>query len=164
MMRAMAVSSFAFFAAAPRRRCGLGLALVLCALSVSARGQDADPWLGPDKALHFGLSAAIASGGYAASALFVDRPELRLAIGAGLALTAGAAKELWDLAGHGAPSWKDFTWDVIGAAVGALVSYALDRWVFSRSGLAFGFARLRVDAIHAGEPARQVQRFAPGVL
>ncbi len=105
--------------------------VLLTALPGTARAQDADPWLGPDKALHFGVSAAIASGSYALSAAQLERKELRLVVGFGTALLAGGVKELWDLGGHGQPSWKDFTWDVLGAAVGALISYAVDRLFFS---------------------------------
>lgn len=39
------------------------------------------------------------------------------------------AKELWDLSGHGSPSWKDFTWDVIGVATGLLLSWLVDRYI-----------------------------------
>ncbi len=97
-----------------------------------ALAQEADPWLGPDKALHFGASAALATGGYAAGAFFFEEPAPRLAVGAGLALTAGAAKELYDLSGRGQASWKDMTWNVAGAATGLFVSYAVDRWLLSR--------------------------------
>ncbi|MET0341764.1 MAG: hypothetical protein ABW252_12240 [Polyangiales bacterium] len=96
-----------------------------------ARADERDPWLGRDKALHAGLSAALAAGGYAASVpLFEPRPA-RAACGVALSLTLGAAKELYDLAGHGTPSARDFTWDVIGALTGAsvatLVDFAIDR-------------------------------------
>ena len=43
--------------------------LLLLALALAARpatASDADPWFGPDKALHFGLSAGLAAGDAAA--------------------------------------------------------------------------------------------------
>jgi putative lipoprotein len=84
----------------------------------SAAATPADPWFGPDKALHFGLSVVLSAGGYAASSIWLDtRPERALA-GGTFSLTLGAGKELWDLSGHGDPSWRDFTWDVIGTGVG----------------------------------------------
>ena len=106
--------------------------LVLVLSAASARAQvDRDPWLGPDKALHCSISAGLAGLGYAGAALLTEDRRLRLAIGAGVALTAGAAKEFADLAGLGQPSWKDFTWDVIGTAAGLLVSWLFDRFVFT---------------------------------
>lgn len=106
--------------------------LMLVLWAGSARAQvDPDPWLGPDKALHCSVSAGLAGLGYTGAALFTQDRRLRLAIGAGVALTAGAAKELADLAGFGQPSWKDFTWDVIGTAAGLLVSWLFDRFVLT---------------------------------
>ncbi len=98
----------------------------------AARAQeiDRDPWLGPDKALHFAASAGIAAGGYALGAQLWDQPAPRLISGGALALTAGIAKELYDLSGGGDPSWRDFTWDVIGTATGLLVSWLIDRLLF----------------------------------
>ena len=109
------------------------LAIALCAaccmttLHGRARARaDDDPWLGPDKALHFGVSTALASGGYAASALVLDPPWQRALVAAGFTLSLGAGKELYDATGHGDPSWRDFTWDVIGCAVGVGVSLLID--------------------------------------
>jgi len=85
-----------------------------------------DEWFGADKALHFGISAGLAGGGYAASALVWDHPWQRAATGAAFSLTLGATKELYDLAGHGDASWKDFTWDVIGTAVGTGIALLVD--------------------------------------
>jgi putative lipoprotein len=91
-----------------------------------ARADGPDPWWGRDKALHFGFSAAIAGGGYAASTPFVSSYAGRAAFGGGLAVTAGVSKEVLDLAGLGDPSWRDLTWDVIGAAVGVGLSLGID--------------------------------------
>jgi putative lipoprotein len=96
-----------------------------------ARAQDRDPWFGRDKALHFGASALLAGGGYAGAALATDDTRVRLAVGGGLALSAGVAKELWDLSGHGDPSWRDLTWDVVGTATGLAVAVAID-WAVGR--------------------------------
>jgi|CXWL01.1.fsa_nt_gi putative lipoprotein len=109
------------------------VAALLLALSVGssvpARAQEAAPWWGPDKALHFSVSAALAGGGYGVTAAFTDDVRLRLGIGGGVALSLGIAKELWDLSGHGSASWKDFTWDVIGVATGLLLSWLVDRYL-----------------------------------
>jgi len=108
--------------------------VVLVAVLGPARGvraADRDPWFGPDKALHFEASAAIAAGGYGATALFSDDRRVRLAVGGGLALTAGVGKELWDLSGHGDPSFRDLTWDVAGTVAGLVIAVALD-WAITR--------------------------------
>ena len=55
----------------------------------------------------------------------------RAAGGAALAVGAGVAKELWDLEGHGDASWKDLTWDLVGATTGVLLSLAVD-WSIHR--------------------------------
>jgi len=112
-----------------RRSAALALLLVATLAAPPARAQsapDPDPWWGPDKALHFTLSAAIAGAGYGVAAIFTDQRPVRLAVGGGVALLAGGVKELFDLVGGGTPSWKDFTWDVIGTATGLLVAFLLD--------------------------------------
>lgn len=103
------------------------LTVTLC--SGLAAAQDA--WLGPDKALHFSACAALAGVGYAGAAHFDEPPWLRLAVGATVALSAGVGKELLDLAGRGAPSWRDLAWDVAGTAVGLVSAWLLDRFVLT---------------------------------
>jgi putative lipoprotein len=104
------------------------LVLVVLALLAArpARADDRDPWFGRDKALHFGASALLASGGYGATALVTDNRRVRLAVGGGFAFSLGVAKELWDLSGHGDPSWRDLTWDAVGTATGLAVAAAID--------------------------------------
>lgn len=92
---------------------------------------DPDPWLGPDKALHFGFSAGLSALGYGGTALFTEDRVVRVTVGAGLGLVAGVGKELLDLAGLGHPSWKDLAWDVAGTAVGVLLSWVLDVFVIT---------------------------------
>jgi putative lipoprotein len=106
----------------------LALALPLAAPS-AARAQDADPWLSRDKALHFDVSAGIAAAGYGASAgWLVDARWKALAIGGGVTIALGAGKELLDWSGviHGDPSWKDFTWDVLGTMAGLALAWGVD--------------------------------------
>ncbi|WP_394822016.1 YfiM family protein [Pendulispora albinea] len=95
----------------------------------SARAEaasDPDPWFGRDKVLHFSVAALIASGTYTLAATQFEARYPPLLLGAGTTLVLGAAKEAYDGLGHGTPSWKDFTWDVIGAVVGLGVAWGLD--------------------------------------
>ena len=108
----------------------LGLASVLLCCRASA--SDADPWFGQDKALHFGFSVVLSAGGYAASSTFLDTRTERALAGSAFSLTLGAGKELWDLSGHGDPSWRDFTWDVVGTAVGTAIAVGVDALISSK--------------------------------
>lgn len=104
----------------------LAAALLLAPVTARATPPDPDPWFGPDKALHFTLSSLIAGGGYGLTAIVDNHIATRVAFGAGLGVVVGAGKELWDLSGHGDPSWKDFTWDVIGTVVGVGIAITID--------------------------------------
>jgi putative lipoprotein len=100
-------------------------ALCVALISTSARADD-DPFWGRDKALHFAVAGTISGTGYGVTtALSPDRWKA-FAIGGALAVGAGALKEGLDAAGLGDPSWKDFAWDVIGAACGLGVAWAID--------------------------------------
>jgi putative lipoprotein len=106
----------------------LAAACLLLSLAFAAASPAAaqDDWLGRDKALHFGISAALSASAYGVSAIWLEPPAYRTLIGASTALVAGAAKEVWDAAGHGDPSGKDFTWDLVGAVTGAGLALAVD--------------------------------------
>lgn len=108
----------------------LAASLAFCAAIPSALADPpsaaSDPWFGRDKALHCAGSALIAGGGYGASALFTDEIAGRAAFGAALAVGAGIAKEAFDAAGLGSPSARDFTWDLVGAAIGVGVSISIN--------------------------------------
>ncbi|MCW5837526.1 MAG: hypothetical protein KIS78_34355 [Labilithrix sp.] len=101
------------------------LALAVFASS-AADAADRDPWLAKDKALHFGVSAGIAGGTYAASAALFEARGHALVAAAGVTLAIGAGKEALDLAGFGAPSWRDFAADVAGTLVGLAVAWSVD--------------------------------------
>lgn len=111
----------------------VAIAAAVAGFANTARAADPDPWFGPDKALHFGISAGLAGGGYALSSLVLERPWQRAVAGAGFSLTLGAGKELYDLSGHGDASWKDFTWDVAGTAVGVGIALLVDAAIMSSS-------------------------------
>ena len=107
-----------------------GVALLLVNRA-HAQQQDTDPWFGRDKALHFAASASIAVVVYAGASFQTESRLKRAVAASSVALSAGIAKELWDLSGHGDASWRDLTWDVIGATTGTLVAYVID-WAVSR--------------------------------
>ena len=78
-----------------------------------------DSWTGKDKAQHFVGSAVLAAAGTA----YADRQNMSSArsrsFGLLFAISLGAGKELWDSRQGGTGwSWKDFAWDVAGAATG----------------------------------------------
>ena len=112
----------------------LVLALALLLACGRARASDADPWFGRDKALHFTVSVALSASAYAASSSFLDTRTERAIAGSTFSLTLGAGTELWDLSGHGDPSWRDFTWDVIGTAVGVALALGVDTLIQSKHG------------------------------
>ena len=91
--------------------------------------QASDGWFGDDKALHFSGAAVIASGTWLVAAQVTDDAWRCALSAAGASLLAGAAKELFDLAGAGTASWRDVTWDALGTAAGVLVSWAVHHWV-----------------------------------
>jgi len=107
------------------------VALSLLTVAPRARAAEPDPWLGRDKALHFGLSAAIASAGYGATALATPQRGPRIVVGGSLALAAGVGKEVWDAWGAGDASARDLAWDVVGTATGLGVAWLVD-WLMAR--------------------------------
>lgn len=109
-----------------QRLCGLWIVCALLACAGRAHAQSDDPWLGTDKGKHFGVSAVLATGGYAASLLIVEEPSQRAAIGGGFAFALGVGKELYDATGRGDPSARDLTWDLIGCAVGVGTAMLID--------------------------------------
>jgi len=112
---------------------GIALVLFLHLLALPCRASDrddADPWWGKDKALHFSASALIAVDGYAGASLVSKRETVRAGAGLLLAFAAGAAKEVYDQHAGGDPSFRDLTWDVIGAATGTALSWLVDRFLF----------------------------------
>lgn len=114
----------------PLRRGVAGFAAVgLLVALLRPAGAAEDAWTGTDKALHFGISTALAAGTYGFGVALWSEPDERwkaALLGAGVTLGAGGAKELADLAGLGHPSWKDFTWDVIGTVVGLGLAFTFD--------------------------------------
>lgn len=100
-------------------------------ISSASLGQtDSRPWFERSAFLHFAASAEIATNGYTLGAAFWKDPRARLTSGAVLSLTAGFAKELYDLAAGGDFSWRDIGWDVVGVATGLVISWLVDRFLF----------------------------------
>ena len=128
------------------------LAAMTLLFSSPALAESDDPWFGKDKALHFGFSALLAGGGYALGALACDEEWAPWVAGAGLALGAGAVKELYDLTGGGDASFRDLAWDAAGTTVGLLGAWALDRLLFRRGPPPERAALLAGSAQAAGVP------------
>ncbi|MBX3133793.1 MAG: hypothetical protein KF697_11345 [Pseudolabrys sp.] len=86
-----------------------------------------DPWFGKDKLYHFVGSAAIQAGGHALgrSAGLSYRDAAWTA--AGLTLSVGVAKELYDRADGRFFSWRDLAADVAGGGSAAVVVRQLRR-------------------------------------
>jgi len=112
------------------RSTAMAMAFAVAATALSPRAEaqqtDPDPWFGRDKALHFTVSTVIASTTYAIASTQFRARYPPLLIAGGLTLTIGAAKEGFDALGFGDPSWKDFTWDVIGTIVGLGLAWGID--------------------------------------
>jgi putative lipoprotein len=111
------------------RFCSLAVFVGVVGFAAGARADVTDPWLSRDKAFHFDVSAGIAAVGYAASAAWLVNARWKaLAFGGALAMAAGAGKEIVDATGvfGGDASWKDFTWDAIGAVAGLAIAWSVD--------------------------------------
>jgi len=105
----------------------LGIALAIFLGAGQARAAE-DSWTGTDKWYHLGFSTGIASGAYLGAHSLLDQPPpCAFWIGWGTAVSAGATKEIFDAMGLGDPSWKDFTYDLLGALLGAGLTWAIDR-------------------------------------
>ncbi|WON75956.1 YfiM family lipoprotein [Serratia sp. UGAL515B_01] len=78
-----------------------------------------DSWTGKDKAQHFVASAALAAVGTAYGDHQNWNEARSRSFGLLFSIGLGAAKELYDSREGGTGwSWKDFAWDVAGAATG----------------------------------------------
>ena len=96
--------------------------LMAFGLQASAAGaHGSDPWLGADKLKHFLASAFVQSVSYSALRATGVRNGPALVGATAVTLSVGAGKELWDRAGHGDPSVRDFTWDVLGAGAASVM-------------------------------------------
>ena len=107
-------------------RLGALLSIALLSFSSTARAADPDPWFGPDKAAHFAVGFGIAAAGYGVGVAAFDERWAGLTLGGGVALSAGAAKEGFDAAGLGTPSWRDFLWTTVGGALGLGIALTFD--------------------------------------
>ncbi len=102
-------------------------AVMIALVAVEARADGGDRWFASDKAAHFAVTTGLGAGGYGAGAMLFERREARVATGLAVAIGAGAAKEWRDRSRGGHASWRDLTWDAVGAATGATVAWLVDR-------------------------------------
>ncbi|QEW31096.1 YfiM family lipoprotein [Erwinia billingiae] len=95
----------------------LVLLMVLCCTGCTHMANDS--WTGKDKAEHFVSSAVLSAAGSAYGDKQHWSEGQSASFGLMFALSLGAAKELYDSREGGSGwSWKDFSWDVAGAATG----------------------------------------------
>ncbi|KQN48556.1 YfiM family lipoprotein [Rahnella sp. FC061912-K] len=93
------------------------VALILCSSGCTHYAND--PWTGKDKAEHFVGSAVLAAAGTAYGDNQGWSEARSRSFGLLFSVSLGAAKEFYDSRDGGSGwSWKDFTWDIAGAAVG----------------------------------------------
>lgn len=78
-----------------------------------------DAWHGQDKAQHFIASAIITAAASEYASHQGHSPAYSNNFGFLVSISLGASKELWDSRAAGSGwSWKDFAWDIAGAATG----------------------------------------------
>ena len=81
-----------------------------------------DRWTGQDKAQHFLASAVLTAAGTEVAHRQGHSPVRSANLGFLFSVSLGAGKELWDSRSAGTGwSWKDFAWDIAGAATGYTV-------------------------------------------
>ena len=103
-----------------RRAALAGMVLTVFASPQALAQVPADRWGGPDKALHFGVSAPLGAIGAGFAPKDAGTGQ-RLLYGAAIGALPGLAKELADARRPGGdPSARDMAFNVLGAAVGAL--------------------------------------------
>ena len=113
-----------------RRSLAVALALVVFFMArPAAQAAEPDPWFARDKVMHLSVSFALAGTSYATAAGVSKRTSVRVLSGAGFALSAGIAKEVYDQYRGAGFSWRDLTWDAIGTASGTLVAWLVDRYL-----------------------------------
>jgi putative lipoprotein len=110
-----------------KRHIAAAIVVVISFSGATVSADGADSWVGRDKALHFTIGTALATGGYSVGALAFEKREARLATGLTVSLGASAAKEWRDRSHGGTPSWRDFTWGAVGAGAGVTVAWLIDR-------------------------------------
>ncbi|MGK9175920.1 YfiM family lipoprotein [Yokenella regensburgei] len=81
-----------------------------------------DQWSGQDKAQHFLASAMLSAAGNEYARHQGYGGDRAAVYGLMFSVSLGASKEFWDSRPNGSGwSWKDFAWDIAGAATGFAV-------------------------------------------
>lgn len=98
------------------------LILLIVFLLAGCSHTASDSWSGQDKAQHFLASALLTAAGTEVAQHQGYSPTRSANIGLLFSISLGAGKELWDSRSAGTGwSWKDFAWDIAGAATGYTV-------------------------------------------
>ncbi|MCL2013126.1 MAG: hypothetical protein FWG75_10120 [Cystobacterineae bacterium] len=114
-------------------RCMAAVGLLYVGFPNQARAAE-DAWWGKDKQKHLVLSASAAAATYLWLGHTRVEPALRVGATTLVVLGIGALKEARDALGYGHPSWKDMSWNIIGNAVGLLVAWAIEHWLWPNKG------------------------------
>ncbi|AFJ46087.1 YfiM family lipoprotein [Shimwellia blattae] len=94
-------------------------AFLIPLLTTACSHQAQDSWTGQDKAQHFIASAMLSAAGNEYGQHQGWSHDRSATFGLMFSTSLGAGKELWDSRPAGSGwSWKDFAWDVAGAATG----------------------------------------------
>jgi uncharacterized protein YfiM (DUF2279 family) len=110
--------------------CMLGVGLLWLAFFPRQAQAADDAWWGKDKRKHLLLSSGAAFAGYLWLGSMELEPAFRIGLTTLTVLGAGALKEAWDTGGRGQASWKDMAWNVVGNAVGLLLAWVVERWLW----------------------------------
>jgi putative lipoprotein len=81
--------------------------------------------------MHYSVSLMLAADGYTVASAATERPARRALWGSAFSLSAGLAKEIRDEAIGRTFSWRDLTWDALGAATGTTVAWLIDRYLLT---------------------------------
>lgn len=90
---------------------------------VSLTAQPQLPKVQTDKAAHLTAGVLISGSVHALAFELTENRNKSMLIGFSAGCIAGIAKELYDMTGHGTPSFKDALWTGVGAGMGSISVY-----------------------------------------
>lgn len=94
---------------------------IISLVSISAQSQQ--PKIQMDKAAHLAAGVLISGSAQVLAFELTENRNKSMLIGFTAGCMAGVAKELYDMNGHGTPSFKDALWTGVGAGLGTVSIY-----------------------------------------